>query len=71
MHVELADFLAQRIAVKAEQLGRPDLIATRRSQCRRDQWWLDLAQNAVIEARRRDVVAETAEILGEVALDRA
>ena len=32
---------------------------------------LDLAQDAMIEAGRRDVVAETAEILAEMALDRA
>src|ERR1700730_741133 len=70
LYLQIPDLLAQRVAVDAEQIGRANLIAARRRECRREQRVFDLPQDAVIEAGRRQAVAEAAEILVEVALDR-
>ena len=60
---------AQRVAVQAQQLGGADLIAARGRQRGRQQRQLDLADDAVIETGRRQVLAEAGEVAGEVALD--
>ena len=59
LDVEVADLLAQGVAVEAEQLGGPDLVAARGRQRRGHQRLLDLPQDAVIEAGRRQVVARS------------
>ena len=70
LQVEVADLLAQGVAVDAEQFGGPDLVAARRGQRRADQRAFDLAQDAVIEAGRRQLSRKPREIVREVALDR-
>src|SRR3954452_4967702 len=70
VNFQLADLLAQRIAVQPKQLRRLDLVATGRAKRRADQWHLHLAQNALVQARRRQATAEFAKISREVALER-
>jgi hypothetical protein len=53
LDVQITDFLAQSIAVDAEQIGSPDLIAAGCRQRHRQKRMLDLAQHPVIEAGRR------------------
>ena len=67
---QVADFLAQRVAVDPQKVRGADLIAAGCGQCGRNKRTFDLAQNAVIKARRRQVAVETGEISGEIALDR-
>src|SRR5262245_19383892 len=71
LYVEVADFLPQSVAVKPQQIGRADLISPGRGQSRCEQRVFHLAQNAVIEAGRRQAVFEPREIGCEVTLDRA
>src|SRR4030081_2751886 len=59
LNVQVAYLLAQRVAVKAEQVGGAVLIAARGSQCRREQRHLDLLEYPMIEARRRHAVRKT------------
>src|SRR5262245_2681 len=66
LNIEVADFLAQSIAVKSEQVGGTDLIAARGGQGGRQQWVFDFAQNAVIEPGRRQPVFKPREIRGEM-----
>src|SRR5882672_5456197 len=58
LDVEIADLLAQRIAVDPEQVGGADLVAAGGRERHREQRMLDLPQNAVIEAGGRQLVAE-------------
>src|SRR5580700_5245775 len=67
---QVADLLAQRIAIDAKEIGGADLIAAGCRRCRRQQRAFDLAKDAVIEARRRQAVVKTGKILREEALDR-
>ena len=67
--IEIADFLAQGVAVEAEHLGRLDLVAAGRRQRRGDQRRLQFAQQAMIEPDRRQVVAERPEQFGDMPLD--
>src|SRR5215208_7993405 len=69
LDVEVADLLAQRVAVDAEQVGGADLVTAGSGERGREQRVLDLAQDAVIEAGRRHAVGEAGEIAGEMALD--
>src|SRR6185503_20941841 len=62
LDVQIADFLAQGVAVEPQQVGSPDLIATGGSQSCREQWILNLAQDAVVQAGRRQAVIEGGEI---------
>src|SRR5664279_3674345 len=71
LDVEIADFLAQCVAVKAEKVGGTDLIAARRGQCRRQEWNLNLLQNPVIKARRGHAVREAGEMRGQIGFDGA
>ena len=57
LEVEVADLLAQGVAIDAEQLGCPDLVAAGGRQGGADQRAFDLAQDAVIEPGRRQRVA--------------
>src|SRR5829696_3725447 len=66
LNVEIANFLPQRIAVHAKQIGRPDLIAARRYKRRREQRILHFAQNAVVQAGRRQAIIEAGEIAREI-----
>src|SRR5688572_18055500 len=66
--VEVADFLAQRIAVQSEELRGLDLIASGRPKRDADQRCLDLPQHAVIQPRRRQAIAVLAEIARQMAL---
>ena len=63
-------FLRSVLRLTPEQVGGPDLVAAGRRQRRRQQRILDLAQDAVIEAGRRQLVAEAREIARQMALDR-
>jgi hypothetical protein len=67
----IADLLAERIAVEAEHMGGLDLVAARGRQAERDQGDFQLAQHAVIQARRRQIVALGGKILGQMPLDAA
>src|ERR1700730_10735456 len=62
LNVEIADFLPQRVAVEAEQIGGADLVAARRRQRRRQQRHLDFLEDAVIEARRRHAVGKAGKV---------
>src|ERR1700736_1322946 len=71
LNVQIADFLPQRVAVEAEQIGGADLIAARRRQRCGEQRDLDFLEDAVVEARRRDAVRKAREVRGQIGLDRA
>src|SRR5262245_37356984 len=66
LNIEVADFLAQCISVKPQQIGRTDLIAAGGCQGRRQQRVFDLPQNAVVEPGRRQPVLKSREIRGEM-----
>src|SRR5580700_824672 len=66
---QVADFLAERVAIDAEQIGGTDLVAAGCRQRRRQQRAFNLTKDAVIEARRRQAVVKTGKILREEALD--
>src|SRR5258708_15464225 len=70
LYFQVPDFLAQRVAIDAQQVGSPDLVAAGRGKCRREQGVFDLPQDSMIEARRRQAIGKAAEILVEIALDR-
>src|SRR6185503_19310979 len=70
LNIEVADFLAQGVAVDAEQVGRANLVAAGGGERGGQQRIFDLAQDAVIEPGRRHPVLETGEIARQVALDR-
>src|SRR5579863_5267703 len=70
LDVEVADLLAQGVAVEAQKVGGANLIAAGRSQGRREQRDLDLLEDAVIEARRRHAIGEAREVRGQIGLDR-
>src|SRR3979411_2258813 len=70
LDVEIADLLAQRVAGVPEEIGGANLVAAGRRQRDGQQRVLDLAQNPMIEPRRRQLVAEACEIGCEVPLDR-
>src|SRR5882757_4127571 len=66
LNIEVPDLLAQRVAVKPEQVGGADLVAARGRQRRGKQRHLDLFQDAVIEPRRRHAVGKAREVRGQV-----
>src|SRR6478672_4535591 len=70
LNIEVADFLAQGVAVDAEQIGRANLVAAGGSKRGGQQRIFDLAQDAVIEPRRRHPVLETGEIARKMPLGR-
>ena len=53
LNIEIADLLAQGIAVDPQQIGGADLVATRGGKRRRQKRIFDLAQNPVIQPGRR------------------
>src|SRR5947209_17500672 len=59
--IQIADLLAQRVAVEPKKIGGADLVAAGRRQRRGEQRHLDFTQDAVIEARGRDAVRERSE----------
>src|ERR1043165_6606690 len=71
LNVEIPDLLAQRVAVEAEQDGRTDLVAAGGRQRRSQQRYLDLLEDAMVQARRRHAVREAGEVRGQVGFDRA
>src|SRR5579863_2634910 len=70
LNVQVPDFLPQRIAVEAQQVSRPDLIAAGRRERGREQRDLDLFQDAVIETRWRHAIREAGEVRGQIGLHR-
>jgi hypothetical protein len=70
LQVELPELLAQSVAVQAEQLGRPDLVAPGRLQRERQQRPFHLAQDTVVESARRQAMRMRLEVTVEMALDR-
>src|ERR1700738_3520314 len=71
LNVEVANFLAQGVAVEAQQIRRPDLIAPSRGQGRRPQRHLDFPEDAVVKPRRGHAVRKAGEMGGERDFDRA
>src|SRR5690606_26788591 len=65
-NIEIADLLAQRVAVKAKHVCGLELVAMRGRQRGCDERLLDLAQHTVIESGRRQPVAEPGKILAQV-----
>ena len=63
-------FLRSVLRLTPKQVGGADLVAAGGGQRRRQQRIFDLAQDAMIEARRRQTVLEAGEIGGEMPLDR-
>src|SRR5499427_5289214 len=53
LDIEIADFLAQRVAIDPEQIRRADLVAASGRKRHRQERMLDLPQHPVIEAGRR------------------
>src|SRR5919204_4401387 len=70
LDLEIADFLTQRIAIDPEQVRRADLVAACGRQRHREQRVLDLAQDAMVEPRRWQRVAEGGEVRRQVAFNR-
>src|SRR5262245_65164078 len=70
LDVEVADFLAQGVAVDPEQVSGADLVAARGRERHRQERMLDLTQDTVIEAGRRLVVATGRVVRGEGSIDR-
>src|SRR6266508_4742956 len=70
LDVEIADFLAQGIAVDPQQVGRPDLVPTGGCERYQQERVLDFAQYPVVEPGRRQFLAETREIGRQMPLDR-
>src|SRR3954451_25333272 len=64
LDVEIPDLLPQRVAVGAEQIGRPNLVAAGGGERGGEQRHLSLLQDAVIEAGRRYAVREALEVRG-------
>src|SRR5579864_2369357 len=71
LNLQVADLLAQRIAIDAEQVGGADLIAAGGGQGSREQRAFDLAQNAVVQAGRRQTIVKAGEIARQIAFDGA
>src|SRR5882757_8285879 len=71
LNVEVANFLPQRVAVQAEQIGGADLIAAGRRQRGGQQRHLDFLKDAVVEPRRRYAVWEARKVRRQIGLDRA
>src|SRR5262249_33661753 len=69
LNVEIADFLAQRVAIDPEQICRADLVAASGRKRHRQERMLDLPEHPVIEAGRRQSVAEAREIRRQMPLD--
>src|SRR5262245_62961886 len=67
---EIANFLAQSVAVKPQKVGRANLVSAGRHKRRRDQRQFDFLQDAAVEAGGRQLVAEAHEVVGKVTLDR-
>ena len=58
---EVPDLLAQCVAIEAEQFGGLDLVAAQRRHRRHDQRVFDLGEHPLVEAGRRQAVAEGSE----------
>src|SRR5262252_6808516 len=69
LYVEVPDLFAQRVAIHAEEVSGPDLIAPSRRESRGQQRVLHLAKNSVIETRRGQIGVEAGEIARQVALN--
>src|SRR6185437_15962584 len=70
LNVEVPDLLSQRITVKTQEVGRPNLIAAGRRERCREQRHLDLLEDAMVEARRWHAVGKTGEVRGQIGFDR-
>src|SRR6266849_517017 len=70
LYFQIPDFLAQRVAIDAQQIGGADLVAAGGGKRGREERIFDLPQDAMIEAGRRQAVADAAEIFVEITLDR-
>jgi hypothetical protein len=60
--IQVADLLSQRVGVDTEQVGGADLVSACRRKRRGEQRELDLPQDSVIEAGRRDAVVEAGSV---------
>src|SRR5689334_11649978 len=70
LDVQVADFLAQGIAVDAQQVRGADLVAAGGGQGRGQQWMFDLTQDPVIETGGRQAVFKARKIIGQVSFNR-
>src|SRR4051794_12346663 len=71
LDVEVADFLAQGVAVEAEQIRRPDLVAAGGGQRGGQQRHLDFAQDPMIQAGRRHAIGKARKMRRQVDFDGA
>src|SRR5512144_1471154 len=69
--VQFANLLAKGVAIEAQHLRRSDLVAAGRLQGEDDQRLLDLAQDAVEQARCRECIPVRAEVISEMPFHRA
>src|SRR5260221_224711 len=69
LNVEIADFLTQRVAIDPEQICGADLVPASGRKRHRQERMLDLPEHPVVEARRRQSVAEAREIRAQMPLD--
>jgi hypothetical protein len=56
LDVEVPDLLAERVAVEPQEVGSPNLVAAGGCESGREQRYLDLLEDAMIEARRWEEV---------------
>src|SRR5262249_25385866 len=70
LNIEVANLLPQRVAVDAEQVGSPDLIAPGCRQRSRQQRVFDLAQDPVVKAGGRKAIIKRPEVARQMPLDR-
>src|SRR5579862_1527723 len=68
--LQITDFLAQSVAVDPQQVGSANLVSTGGGERSRQQRVLDLTQDTVVEAGRRQAVPESCKIGRQMALDR-
>jgi hypothetical protein len=66
---QIADFFAQRIAIKSQQFRRPQLIAPALRQSDAEKWPFNLIQNAVIKPRRGQSIFMRGEVIAQMAFD--
>lgn len=54
-NVEVANAGSQRIAIKPQQLGCPDLVTARGCECGTQQRFFDLSDHAIVKSGRRQL----------------
>ena len=67
---QIVDFLAKRVPVEPQELGRADLVSTRSRKANRDQGAFDVLQDSFVQARWWKAAALFGEIARQMGLNR-